>query len=127
MKYEIEEYVAANGKSPRISGGLRIENSQMKPSRSYDQTRKKALKDPKVAAVYLEDCLQDGDIALFTSALKHVAEAQGGVARLSKTTRLNRESLYRTLSEDGNPRLDTLAKVLAAMGLRIGVVPVGAR
>lgn len=96
----------------------------MKPSRSYDATRKKALKDPKVAAVYLEECLRDGDMDLFTAALKHVAEARGGVGLLSKETRLNRESLYRTLSEGGNPRLDTLAKVLAAMGLRIGVVPV---
>jgi probable addiction module antidote protein len=95
----------------------------MKPSRSYDETRKKALKDPKVAAVYLEECLQDGDMELFTAALRHVAEARGGVALLSKATRLNREALYRTLSEGGNPRLDTLTRVLAAMGLRIGVVP----
>jgi probable addiction module antidote protein len=97
----------------------------MRASRSFDQTRRAALKDPKVAAVYLEECLQDGDMALFTAALKHIAEAQGGVAKLSKTTRLNRETLYRTLSDDGNPRLDTLAKLLGAMGLRIGVVPAG--
>jgi probable addiction module antidote protein len=99
----------------------------MKPSRSYDETRKKALKDPKVAAIYLEECLQDGNMELFTAALKHVAEARGGVAQLSKATHLNREALYRTLSEGGNPRLDTLSKVLAAMGLRIGVVPTGVR
>jgi len=94
----------------------------MKPSRLYDETRKKALQDPKVAAAYLEECLQDGNMKLFTAALKHVAEARGGVARLSKATRLNREALYRTLSKSGNPRLDTLAKVLGAMGLRLGVV-----
>ncbi|MEQ1867654.1 MAG: addiction module antidote protein [Micropepsaceae bacterium] len=97
----------------------------MKPSKPYDATRKKALKNPKVAALYLEECLRDGNMELFTAALKHVAEARGGVALLSKETRLNREALYSTLSEGGNPRLDTLAKVLAAMGLRIGVVPVG--
>lgn len=98
----------------------------MKASRPYDETRKKALKDPKVAALYLEECLQDGNMELFTAALKHVAEARGGVALLSKKTHLNREALYRTLSEGGNPRLDTLAKVLGAMGLRIGVVPADA-
>ncbi len=97
----------------------------MKPSRSFDETRRKALKDPKVAALYLEECLRDGDMRLFTAALKHVAEARGGMASLSKTTRLNREALYRALSRDGNPRLDTLTKVLAAMGLRIGVIPAG--
>ena len=95
----------------------------MKPSRSYNETRKKTLKDPKVAAFYLEECLQDGDMELFTAALRHVADARGGVALLSKATRLNRETLYRTLSEDGNPRLDTLSKVLTAMGLRFGVIP----
>ena len=95
----------------------------MKPSRSFDKTRREALGDPKVAALYLEECLRDGDMALFTAALKHVAEAQGGMANLAKTTRLSRETLYRTLSDEGNPRLDTLAKLLAAMGMRIGVVP----
>ena len=98
----------------------------MKPSVSFDETRRKILKDPKVAALYLEECLKDGNMELFTAALKYVAEARGGVARLSKKTHLNREALYRTLSANGNPRLDTLAKVLKAMGLRIGVVPVGA-
>jgi probable addiction module antidote protein len=95
----------------------------MKPSRSYDETRRKLLKDPKAAVIYLEECLQDGNMELFTAALKHVAEARGGVALLSKKTHLNREALYRTLSKGGNPRLDTLSKVLGAMGLRIGVVP----
>jgi probable addiction module antidote protein len=59
---------------------------------------------------------------LFTAALKHVVEARGGGATLSKATHLNREALYRTLSKGGNPRLDTLSKVLGAMGLRVGVV-----
>lgn len=95
----------------------------MKASKSFDGTRLKLLRDPEVAAVYLEECLKDGNMELFTAALKHVAEARGGVALLSRATRLNREALYRTLSEEGNPRLDTLAKVLGAMGLRIGVVP----
>ncbi|NDE90409.1 MAG: putative addiction module antidote protein [Alphaproteobacteria bacterium] len=96
----------------------------MKPGKPFDATRKKMLQNPKVAAAYLEECLTDGDMELFTSALKYVAEAQGGIAALSKSTKLNREALYRSLSQHGNPRLDTLAKVLGAMGLRIGVVPV---
>ena len=95
----------------------------MKPSKPFDETRKQVLSDPKVAAMYLEECLADGDIELFKAALKHVAEARGGMSSLSKTTRLNRVALYRALSERGNPSLDTLSKVLGAMGLRMGVVP----
>lgn len=95
----------------------------MKPSKSFDETRGKLLHDPKAAAIYLEACLQDNNMELFTVALKHVADARGGIALLSKETNLNRETLYRTLSKNGNPRLGTLAKVLGTMGLRLGVVP----
>ncbi|HEY4032469.1 MAG TPA: addiction module antidote protein [Ktedonobacteraceae bacterium] len=93
----------------------------MKASRPFSETLHKMLKDPELAALYLEDCLEDGDMELFTMALRDVADARGGMAYLAEVTHLNRETLYRTLSKDGNPRLDTLYKILAAMGLRIGV------
>lgn len=94
----------------------------MKASVPFDESRKEMLKDPELAALYLEESLQSGDMEEFKQALKHVAEARlGGMAALSKTTRLNRASLYRALSERGNPSLDTLTKVLSAVGLRIGV------
>ena len=48
------------------------------PSKSFDDTRRDVLRDPKTAAVYLNECLADGDTALFTEALKHVADARGG-------------------------------------------------
>lgn len=94
----------------------------MKASVPFNESRKAMLKDPELAAMYLEESLQAGDMEEFKQALKHVAEARlGGMAALSKTTQLNRVSLYRALSEKGNPRLDTLTKVLSAVGLRIGV------
>ncbi len=89
---------------------------------SFDETSKELLKDPETASLYLEECLANGDIELFKLALKHVADAQeGGMTQLAKTTGLARESLYRSLSKAGNPRLDSLTKVLDALGLRIGV------
>lgn len=100
---------------------------KIRPSRPYSETLKEILSDPEVAALYLEESLEYGDMELFTEALKHVAEALGGMRQLSKKTKLNRETLYRTLSEAGNPRLNTLTKVLAAMGLRIRVVPVSSK
>jgi len=42
---------------------------------------------------------------------------------LADKTGLSRETLYRTLSNKGNPRLDTLAAILAAFGLRLSVQP----
>ncbi len=93
-----------------------------KPSASFDKTSRDLLADPETAAFYLEECLQDGDTELFKLALKHVADARpGGMTRLAKATTLTREALYRSLSKKGNPRLDTLTKVLDVFGLRIGV------
>jgi probable addiction module antidote protein len=67
--------------------------------------------------------LEDGDARAVPIALRTVAEALGGMAALAERTGLSRESLYRTLSKDGNPRLDTLTAVLDAFGLRLTVRP----
>lgn len=76
--------------------------------------------------------LEDGDARAVPIALRTVAEALGGMTALAERTGLSRETLYRTLSKDGNPRLDTLAALLDAFGLRLTVrpqakVPAGAR
>jgi len=67
--------------------------------------------------------LEDGDARAVPIALRTVAEALGGMAALAERTGLSRETLYRTLSKDGNPRLDTLAALLDAFGLRLTVRP----
>lgn len=94
------------------------------PSRSFNVTSDRLLKDPEVAAMYLEEILADGDMDMFKQALKDVATARvGSMAELSRETQLAREALYRSLSRKGNPRLDTLAKVLHASGLRLSIAP----
>lgn len=72
-------------------------------------------------AAYIEAMLQDGDARAVPVALRTVADAVGGMAALAKKTGLSRETLYRTLSERGNPRLDTLTAILAAFGIRLTV------
>lgn len=57
-------------------------------------------------------------------ALRNVAEAFGGIAQIAKVTKLNRESLYRTLSEGGNPELRSLTAILGAAGLRLAIRPI---
>jgi probable addiction module antidote protein len=71
--------------------------------------------------------LEDGDARAVPVALRTVAEALGGMAVLAERTGLSRETLYRTLSERGNPRLDTLTALLEAFGLRLAVQPVRKR
>ena len=53
-------------------------------------------------------------------AIRHVAEARG-FKHFAETADLNRENLYRVLSEGGNPRLDTFFKIMNALGLRLRV------
>jgi probable addiction module antidote protein len=94
----------------------------MKPSVSFDETSRQLLNDPETAAMYLEEFLEDENLEQFKLALRHVAEARlGSMTALSEATHLNRELLNRALSGKSNPRLDTRATILNALGLRIGV------
>jgi probable addiction module antidote protein len=88
--------------------------------RSYEESLSEALKDPKEAAEYLSACLEGGSREVFLLALRQVAAAHG-VGLVAKRSRLGRESLYRTLSDKGNPTLDTLLRLLDAAGLKLSV------
>jgi len=81
------------------------------------------LQNTKNAAAYIEVALMEGDAGDLLLALRNVAEARGGIARIAERTGLNREALYRTLSKRGNPKLKSLAAILSANGLRLSVRP----
>jgi probable addiction module antidote protein len=82
----------------------------------------KYLDDDETIRVFLEDILESGDPKVIAGGLGDVARAKG-MAELAAKAGLSRESLYRALSEDGNPRLDTLMKVLGALGVKITLAP----
>lgn len=77
---------------------------------------------PDDLADFLAEALHDGDARVVPVALRTAADVLG-MAELARRTGLSRETLYRTLSERGNPRLDTLAAILDAFGLRLSVLP----
>jgi probable addiction module antidote protein len=81
------------------------------------------LRSDAEIATYIESMLIDGDARAVPIALRTVADAVGGMGALADRTGLSRETLYRTLSANGNPRLDTLALILKAFGLRLSVRP----
>ena len=95
-----------------------------KASVSHDEVMVRRLRrDPKFAAEYLKAALEDDDDPrVLLIALRHLAQAQG-VTRVAKAAGIERESLYRTLSVRGNPRLSTLIAVLHALGLKLSVQP----
>lgn len=83
----------------------------------------KSLEDPQEAAAYLDACLEDEDPHVFLPALKDIAEARGGIGQLSKKSSLNRQSLYRSLSRRGNPKLVNVRTILASLGLEFHITP----
>ena len=94
-----------------------------KASTSHDEAMVRELREnPDFAAEYLRAALEDAEeLRLLLLALRRVAEARGGVAKVAKAGAIERESLYRALSADGNPRLSTLVAVTKAMGLKLTV------
>lgn len=97
----------------------------MKKSISYNEAFQKYLRDPEIAASCLNEMLMHYDEndkesqILLLICLRDIAQAQGGLSLLAKKTGLGRESLYKTLSSEGNPKLGTLKKIAKALGFDI--------
>ena len=89
-------------------------------TKNYRESLLQALQDPQEAAEYLAAALEEGDTAVFLLALRDVADARG-IGTLAAKAQLNRENLYRILSEHGNPQLDSLTALLDALDLRLAV------
>jgi probable addiction module antidote protein len=97
----------------------------MARSKKYQEFLIEHLKDHDEAVAYLnaalEESLKNNEESqhLFLLALRNVAEAQGGVGALAKKAHVGRESLYKSLSEKGNPKWHTLVTLCMAMGLNL--------
>jgi len=73
-------------------------------------------------ATYLEAALEDGDSSVITAALGDIARSKG-MSEIARETGLGRESLYKSLSVDGNPEFTTVLKVVEALGLKLHASP----
>ena len=94
----------------------------MNASTLYEEGLLQDLQDPEEAAAYLNAALEDGSQEVFLLALRDVARARG-LTQLARETSLNRENLYRMLTEKGNPQLSSLTQLLDALGLRLAIEP----
>ena len=91
----------------------------------YEETLLPLLTDPAEAAAYLDAVLEMEDPAALLVALRQVAKAHG-MAEVARRADVGDKTLFRALSENGNPTLDTVTKVLHAVGLRLSVAPLAA-
>lgn len=80
------------------------------------------LVDDEDMIAYLQAVAEENDPRLLQAALGDVAKARG-MSALAREAGVGRESLYKSLSENGNPSFQTISKVVAALGARLTVVP----
>ena len=78
------------------------------------------LRTPEEMAAYLEACMEeaDGDAAFIAKALGDIARAKG-MSQITSDAGLSRESLCKALSGERNPSLDTVLRVIGALGLKL--------
>ena len=82
------------------------------------------LKKPDYAADYLAEVLTHESHSAFLIALRDVVEARGGnLSAFAKRVGMTRQALYKALSEDGNPRLSSLAAILNQLGIELHFRP----
>ena len=72
------------------------------------------------AIEYLDAAAETGDPKLMQAAIGDVAKARG-MGQIAKEAGVGRESLYKSLSHDGNPSFATILKVIHALGGRISI------
>ncbi|PNU04453.1 addiction module antidote protein [Novosphingobium guangzhouense] len=71
-------------------------------------------------AELLADAVASGDASIIARAIGIVARAHG-ISDLSRATGMKRQQLYRAFGPEGNPTLETMVKVLPALGLRMRI------
>lgn len=81
------------------------------------------LDSDEMIAAFLSAALEENDPEFFQKALGEVAKARG-MASVAEHAGVGRESLYKSLSADGNPRFGTVIDVLDALGFKLVVTPV---
>lgn len=98
-----------------------------RPSVPHEDTLLRELRSsPALAAEYLRAAIEDEEEPqVLLMALRRVAEARGGIAKVARLAGVERESLYRALSARGNPRLSTLVAITRAVGLKLTVEAAG--
>lgn len=86
----------------------------------FDETLVKELKNREFAVAYLEDALNES-AEEFLIALRKYVQANQGMTKCAQEADINREALYRMLSEKGNPELSSLTAILNACGFKLRV------
>lgn len=97
-------------------------SKKVKASELPDFDFSEHLDSEAAVAEYLTGIVEEGDPALLAVALGDIAKARG-MAQIAEAAGLGREALYKALRPGAQPRFDTIARVCAALGLKLVVQP----
>ena len=78
------------------------------------------LNSPDEIRAFLQETLETGNESDFIHALNIAARAMG-MTEVAKKAGVTRASLYKSLSENGNPRFFTISKIAKALGCKLVV------
>jgi len=87
---------------------------------SGSESQEKELSGERAAAG-LDAALESYDFKTFMRQLGEVIKARGGYSAAARAAGLNRTALYKIVSADGNPALNTLVALLTPLGLRLSI------
>jgi probable addiction module antidote protein len=107
---------------PREKNGPGVEGKRTMSPKYAPFDVAEYLDNDEVVAEYLTAAMEYPNPDVFLAALGDVAKARG-MAQIARETGLGRESLYKALSSGAHPRYETVKAVLAALGVRLSVVP----
>ncbi|MCC6889134.1 MAG: putative addiction module antidote protein [Hyphomicrobiales bacterium] len=99
-----------------------------KPRKARPKTRTfafdaaEALDTPEAIAEYLTAALETNDTSYIAKAIGTAARARG-MSDIARASGLSRENLYRSLNGETKAELDTIVRVLNALGLRLSAIP----
>ena len=80
------------------------------------------LEDDEAVAVFITSILEENNPALLAAALGEVAKARD-MAQVAEKSGMAREALYKALRSDSQPRFETIARVCAALGVKLVAQP----
>jgi probable addiction module antidote protein len=94
----------------------------MRQTRAFDP--QKYRDNPTMISEYLNQSLATDDLSALLAALAAVVKAQNVLA-LSEDAAIRRETFYRALRKNGDPKLGTILKIFSSLGVSLAVEPRG--
>ena len=91
----------------------------MPKGRNIEEYLIEKLQDPEEALEYLRAAFKEGDREVILLAIRDVINAREGMEKFASKSKVNRQNLYKMLSKDGNPRLESFFSVISALGLKL--------